>query len=115
MNLGDGLNLQGVLGASMAENLTQKAEALGRRTEVEDAAREFERLLSTMLVKQMRSTLKDGFFPSGPGNDAYNGWLDESIGQSLADSGTMGLLGQLKAQLGENLDAASPQAEQESL
>lgn len=89
-----------VLGSSMAQNATTKAQSLARTDNVETAAREFERLLSTMLVKQMRSTLKDGFFPSGPGNDAYNGWFDEAVGKSLADSGSLGLLGQLKAQLG---------------
>ena len=110
MNLGNGIDLQSVVSSSLAQSASTRAESMGRREDVDTAAREFERLLSTMLVKQMRSTLKDGFFPSGPGNDAYNGWFDEAIGNSLADSGTMGLLGQLKAQLGGVSDALNAEA-----
>ncbi|HPF12648.1 MAG TPA: rod-binding protein [Planctomycetota bacterium] len=86
----------------LADQKVSRAQTLERAGEAAKAAKEFEKLLSTMMVKQLRSTLKDGFFPKGPGNDAYNSWLDDAIGSSLAESGTLGLVGQLKAQLGSN-------------
>ena len=65
------------------------------------AAKQFEALLATMLVKEMRQTLSEGFFGDGPGSDSFNGWLDKSIGDSLADSWDLDLAGLVKT----NLDA----------
>ncbi len=92
--------LGNIAGANLADSKIVEAQRLERAGETEKAAKDFEKLLAGIMVKQMRSTLKDGFFPAGPGNDAYNAWLDESLGKSLADSGIMGLAGQLKTQLG---------------
>src|SRR5207247_3745043 len=50
-----------------------------------ETARKFESVLATQLVKQMRSSLEKGFFGEGAAGDIYSGWLDESVGQSLAD------------------------------
>ena len=55
------------------------------RGDPKEAASRFEALLATMLVKEMRSSLGDGFFGKGPDGDVYGGWLDQHVGQSLAD------------------------------
>ncbi len=90
---------------SAGQNLTsaklENAQRLGETAEATKAAKEFEKLMATMLVKEMRSSLKNGFFPSGPGNDTYNAWFDEKVGDSLSSSNALGLAGQLKAALGK--------------
>jgi Rod binding domain-containing protein len=48
------------------------------------AAKRFEALFATMLVKEMRRTLPEGFFGAGADGDVYGGWLDQSVGDSLA-------------------------------
>jgi Rod binding domain-containing protein len=99
----DGFSMPG-LGASAGQNLAnvqlEKAQRLGDGQQVTKAAKEFEKLMATMLVKEMRSSLKDGFFPAGPGNDTYNAWFDEKIAESLSRANGLGLAGQLKASMG---------------
>ncbi len=99
----DGFGIRG-LETSAGQNLSatklENAERLGKQEDVSKAAKEFEKLMATLLVKEMRSSLKDGFFPSGPGNDTYNAWFDEKIGESLSRSDSLGLAGQLKATMG---------------
>jgi Rod binding domain-containing protein len=48
-------------------------------------AKKFESVFSTMLVKEMRRSLSNGFFGEGADGDIYSGWLDEHVGQALAD------------------------------
>ena len=66
-----------------------------KRTTAQDspaeAAQRFEELLGSMLVKEMRKALPEGFFGEGPGADVYGGWLDEHLGKALAASGGLGL------------------------
>lgn len=64
-----------------------------------EAATRFEALLATLLVKEMRSTLGDGFFGKGPDGDVYGGWLDQHVGQSLADRDALHIEGVLKESL----------------
>ena len=35
------------------------------------------------------------------GHDTYSGWFDEHIGATLADSGALGLAGQIKASMNQ--------------
>ena len=63
-------------------------------------------LLSTMLVKEMRSSLGEGFFGKGPDGDVYGGWLDESVGKALADRDALHLEGVLKESLERKAAAA---------
>lgn len=51
----------------------------------EETAKKFESVFSTLLVKEMRRSLSTGFFGEGADGDIYSGWLDEHVGQSLAD------------------------------
>lgn len=64
---------------------------------VEHAAKELEIVFATMMVKEMRKTLGDGLFGSGPGVDTFEGWFDDHVGRSIASSGVMDLVGLLKA------------------
>lgn len=64
-----------------------------------DAAARFQALLATMLVKEMRSSLDTGFFGKGPDGDVYGGWLDQHVGQSLADRDALHIEGVLRESL----------------
>ena len=99
----DGFAISGLeanAGQDLSKTQLDRAKRLGESNQVTKAAKEFEKLMSTMLVKEMRSSLKDGFFPSGPGNDTYNAWFDEKIAESLSRTNALGLAGQLKASMG---------------
>ncbi len=52
-----------------------------------EAGRKFEALFATMLVKEMRGSLSEGFFGQGPQSDVYAGWLDQFVGESIARDG----------------------------
>lgn len=74
--------------------------------EAEAAGRELEALFATLLVKEMRRALpNEGFFGEGTGADTFNGWMDDFMGQQLADAGALELAGMVKAAL---LDEAPP-------
>lgn len=64
-----------------------------------EAARKFETLIATQLVKELRRGLPDGFFGDGPGSDVYNGWLDTRLGESLAENWQLDLAGMVKTNL----------------
>lgn len=64
---------------------------------------EFETLMATMLVKEMRKSLPNGFFGSGPGSDTFGGWLDKTIGDSLAGNWDLNIAGMVKTGLDSKL------------
>jgi Rod binding domain-containing protein len=105
-NLGT-LSLQGGLGARVADlassSRANEAAELARASDagqVADAAQKFEKLFATVLVKEMRKSLSDGFFGKGPGADVFSGWLDEHVGGALAASGDLDIAGFIKVNLG---------------
>lgn len=71
-----------------------------RRGDGSEAAREFERLFATLLVKEMRATLPDGFFGEGAGTDVFDGWFDEHLGTALSEGRGLGLRVSLERDLG---------------
>lgn len=77
--------LRGVTGAASEEHA--------------EAARKFETLIATLLVKELRRGLPEGFFGAGPGSDVYEGWLDERLGENLASSWKLDLAGMVKTSL----------------
>jgi len=101
--------------AAQAASL-RRLESAGRelrRGDVGEAAREFERLFATLLVKEMRATLPEGFFGGGAGSDVFDGWLDEHLGSSLAEGRGLGLRIALERDLGAKqtaIDAAREDA-----
>ncbi len=87
---------QGTAQLQQASEALRSAET-GRALE---AADQFEALLATTLVREMRKGLSDGFFGDGPGADVFEGWLDEHVGGALAESGALDLAGIIKVNLG---------------
>jgi Rod binding domain-containing protein len=76
------------------------------------AAEKFEALFATQLVKELRRALPDGFFGAGPGSDIYNGWLDQTLGESLAQNWKLDLAGMVKTNLDskqQRLDSNEPE------
>ena len=87
-----------VLGGSFDLSLDE-AKRAAENGSVEEAAKSFERLFATMLVREMRRSLPDGFFGSVPGADTFEGWLDEHLGAALAEGNALGLAESLRADL----------------
>jgi Rod binding domain-containing protein len=78
---------------------TARLDADGARADDAEASRGLEKLFATLLVKEMRRALADGFFGTGSSGDIYGGWFDEHIGAALAESGTLDLAGMIKTSL----------------
>jgi len=102
-----GFGGQGIIGARVADlaSSAQAGEAVeaARASEAgraDEAAEKFEELFATVLVKEMRKGLSDGFFGKGPGADVFEGWLDKHVGEALAASGSLDLAGVIKVNLG---------------
>jgi|GEM_PF-851016 len=74
------------------ERLAESAGGLDSPEKVREAARQFEALLATMLVKEMRAGLEEGFFGSGPGADTFSGMLDEHLGRELTEQPLFGMV-----------------------
>jgi Rod binding domain-containing protein len=91
-----------LVSAARAARAGRAAEAArsGDEAQANDAAHQFEALFATTLVREMRKGLSDGFFGSGAGADVYEGWLDEHVGRTLAETGALDLAGVIKVNLG---------------
>jgi len=85
----------------LSERLKNAEDQVGESQVVAD---EFSALLGTMLVKELRKSLPEGFFGEGPGSDIMNGWLDEHVGKSLADGWDLDIAGMVR--VGLEQDAA---------
>lgn len=57
-----------------------------------------------MLVKEMRSSLEEGFFGKGPGADTFSSMLDEKLGNELAEQELFGLKEMLEDVARERID-----------
>lgn len=77
---------------SKMERLAESAGGLDSPERVAEAARQFEALLASMLVKEMRAGLEEGFFGSGPGADTFSGMLDEHLGRELTEQPLFGMV-----------------------
>ena len=90
------------------------AGAQARNGKTDQAAKQFEELLATMLVRELRRGLPDGFFGAGAGSDVFEGWLDEHLGRSLARDGVFDLAQEVRVSLGASADvrAAAEDAEE---
>jgi Rod binding domain-containing protein len=67
--------------------------------------KQFSKLLATMLVKEMRQALPEGFFGAGAGSDIFDGWLDEHIGAALSENDGMRLEEMIAHSMQIKLDA----------
>ncbi len=66
------------------------AATSGRQSQNAAAAKEFEAVFLSMLIKQMRDTLEEGIF-SGDASDTYGGLFDMYMGEHLAAANPLGL------------------------
>ncbi len=72
---------------------------LGGKGSVEQAARGFESMFVSMMLKEMRQTLdEDGLFGGNTG-DVYGGLFDLYLGQHLADAGGLGIAAMVRRQM----------------
>ncbi|MEZ5977546.1 MAG: rod-binding protein [Planctomycetota bacterium] len=95
--------------ASMRDLAEAKHIAETARGDLSGAAQKFEALLATTLVREMRQTLDEGFFGSGPGSDSYSGILDEKIAEQLVRRPIFGIEKMLEAaQRGRATQPAEP-------
>jgi len=92
--------------AKVKASASDKTGATEKAREVDDAAKRFEELLSTMLVRELRRGVEQGFFGEGAGADVFEGWLDEHLGRSLAREGVFDLAQAVRVSLGANQAAA---------
>ena len=88
------------LSAVPAERALEGARDAAQRGQAGEAALEFEKLFATLLVKELRRGLPEGFFGKGAGADVYEGWLDEHLGTALSEGRGLGLRVALERQLG---------------
>jgi Rod binding domain-containing protein len=89
MQVGVDSQISATAASAQADRLTQAVEGLARDAqaggaEARNVPHEFSKLLATMLVKEMRQALPQGFFGEGPGSDIFDGWLDDHLGSALA-------------------------------
>jgi soluble lytic murein transglycosylase-like protein len=72
------------------------------------AAKEFESLFASMLLRSMRSTVDDDpLVPRSFGNDVYTEMLDDEYAKQLANNGSLGLSDLILKQMGKTGDASS--------
>ncbi len=88
-------------------NLNREFEELAKnKDDSVEAAKKFESLLATMLVKELRKGLGDGLFGKGAGSDIYAGWFDKNIGEALANDGGLDMEGMIRVGIESKIAAA---------
>jgi Rod binding domain-containing protein len=70
--------------------------------------KQFEALLSSLLVKEVRSTLENGFFGESTGADTFNGWIDDHVGRMIAERGDLGLARVVDGEIARRVGAEAP-------
>ena len=65
---------------------------------VEEVAKSFEAVFASMLIKEMRNTLSEGFFGS-EGSDVLGGLFDLHMGQAMTQGRGLGIQQMVMAQL----------------
>lgn len=97
-------------GLGSVEELTvREAQRMGSRAlddlremrgeDMNSVGTKFEELFAGMLAKQLRSGL-EGFFGEGPGADTFGAWMDNHLGQQMADQELLGIAKMLRDQAG---------------
>ena len=85
--------------ANQAVDTFEQAQLTRLRAASDDggarAGKVVEKVFASMLVKELRRGLDNGFF-KGPGSQVYTAWLDEHLGNALTERDTLGLAGMVK-------------------
>lgn len=74
----------------------------------EQAAKEFESVFVSLLLKEMRNTLSEGFFGE-ESSDVLGGMFDQYMGQHISSAAQFGIQELVQAQQSLNLGATIPQ------
>lgn len=69
----------------------QGADSVARESDTVAAAEKFEEMFASMLVKELRRGLDEGFFGQGPGAGVFEGWLDRIVGEALVRGKGLGI------------------------
>lgn len=76
--------------------------------DVEEVVGSLESVFASMLVKEMRKTLPEGFFGSEQ-SDVFGGMFDLHFGQALTEGSGIGLRDQLLPKIAEQLNVEDTQ------
>jgi flagellar protein FlgJ len=83
-------------GAAGPRSLT--SDAASRDARLREASEEFEAILLTTLVKEMRRSLgPNGLFGEGPGRTVYEGMFDTMLAGEIARGAPLGIAEQIHA------------------
>lgn len=101
MSLGsfDAAQFNATSDSGAVQRTVDAAQDAAARGEADEAADKFEKLLATMLVREMSRTLPEGFFGEGAGSDTFDGWLQEHMGAAIADDGGLGIAESVRASI----------------
>ena len=99
------------LAGSSGTSAAALAAELGSLEGAEDASKRFEELFATVLIKELRRGLPEGFFGKDAGADVFEGWLDEHLGRAIARGGALGLGDLVEQGLAQKARAAAPATE----
>jgi len=95
-----GVDMTQMVADNVRASQAQEIRDLDASGKDEAAAEQFEAMFASMLVTEMRKSMPDGFFGSGPGSDIYGQWFDRHLGAAISENDGLGLAGMLRAQLG---------------
>jgi Rod binding domain-containing protein len=96
--------------ASLLSKLKDAEKANPKETDkLKDACRQFEAVLVSQMMKEMRATLpKNDFFGSDDKEDFFRGMLDDEISKDVAQSRSLGLAEIIYSQLAPRNTAKVP-------
>ena len=120
MQVGADLGVSQAARSAQADQFARTAallasKAKGDAKSAAEVPHQFSKLLATMLVKEMRQALPEGFFGDGAGADIFNGWLDEHIGAALAEHDGLRLEAMIAHSMQNKIDASAKAAPKEEL
>lgn len=113
---GGGIPLQSNIVGIQADRTAQDVAGLAERAreggaKAKEVPQQFSKLLATMLVKEMRQALPEGFFGGGAGADIFEGWLDEHVGAALAARDGLHMEALIESSVRIKVDAAKAEAD----
>jgi len=88
---------QTAMDAARMKNLSALNDESAAPENRKHAAKELETLFVSLLVKEMRKTLPEGFFAKGPGSDVLSGFFDQMMSEALTSGNGTGLQDQILA------------------
>jgi len=82
-----------------ADRVRSAAEEVAHEPDAVAAGKQFEELFASMLVKEMRRGLDEGFFGQGHGAQVFEGWLDGVVGRALVEGKGLGIADSIERSL----------------